>query len=167
MAKQPVVQNLNIRAAARYLQDHGVDVGEMRMRSLIRQHPVFTRQAVEGDESSQGAFKVKSGNSEIPVWEVKPSALDAYIEAVKSGASRNAGNGKKFYRIQLDATQLGELRSWAQDRGISEPERANKNQSKSTGKAKASANGAGKGDTLEGLLSDMDEEIEETEGAEA
>ena len=166
MAKQAPVQNLNIRAAARYLQDHGVDVGEMRMRSLIRTHPVFTAQAVPGEETSQGAFKTKTGNSEIETWEVKPSALDAYVEAVKSGTVRNAGNGKKFYRIQLDGAQYDALRQWASANGIAEPERANKNQNKS-GKGKAAANGAAATETLDGLLADMDEDEGETEDVEA
>lgn len=151
-------QTLNIRAAARYLQDKGVDVGEMRMRSLIRQHDAFTKLQTEGDPQSAGAFKSKLPNSEIETWEIRPSALDRYIAAVQSGATRNAGNGKKFYRIQLDAAQFEELRKWAEARGIPAPDRANKNQGNSKGKAaKASANGKQATETLEGLLQDMDE----------
>jgi hypothetical protein len=163
MAKQAVVQNLSIRAAARYLQDNGVDVGEMRMRNLIRTHPVFTTPSVAGDPNdpavlaSKGAIKSKTGNSEIETWEVKPSALDAYIEAVKSGTVRNAGSGKKFYRIQLDTAQYEALRGWAGANGVPEPERANKNQGNKS-KAKAKTNGTAAGETLEGLLADMDEQ---------
>lgn len=153
----PVAENLNIRAATRYLQDHGVDIGEMRMRSLIRQHPVFTTPSVAGDETSAGAFKAKTGNSEIETWEIKPSALDAYVTAVQSGTVRNSGNGKKFYRIQLDGEQLSDLRAYASGKGYADFERANKNQG-GKGKSKAKTNGAAAGESLEGLLADMDEE---------
>lgn len=163
MAKTQPVANLSIRAAARYLQDHGVDVGEMRMRSLIRTHAVFTTPKVAGDPSdpaviaSKGAIKTKSGNSEIETWEVKTSALDEYIQAVQTGGVRNSGNGKKFYRIQLDAPGLEDMRAYAQGKGYGDFDRANKNQGNKKSGAKASKNGAAATETLEGLLADMDE----------
>lgn len=171
MAKQNATPEtiLNIRNAARYLQDHGVDVGEMRMRNLIRTHAAFTAptlstEGVSADgqatdafktklEQSQGAFKTKLANSEIDTWNVKQSALDAYIAAVASGTVRNAGNGKKQYKIGLTAEQLVDVEAYTKGKGYGEFARANKNQD---GKTKTGKTKAAPSETLEGLLADMD-----------
>jgi len=134
------------------------------MRSLIRTHPLFTTPATAGDPLTAGAFKTKSGNSEIETWEVKPAALDAYVNAVQTGTVRNAGNGKKFYRIQLDGEQLADMRAYAQSKGYADFDRANKNQGNKSKTSKT--NGASATESLEGLLDDMDAEDEGSDGGE-
>lgn len=113
----PAVEQFSIRGGARYLQDNGVDVGEMRLRTLLRQHAIFV--------NDPNTTKSKQGDSELELWQVSKVALDAYIAAVKTGGVRTT-SGSKVYRVTLSAEQLASLRTWCAANGVAEPVRANK-----------------------------------------
>lgn len=138
----PIVQSFSIRGGARYLQDNGVDIGEMRLRTLLRQHEIFVQ--------DPDTTKSKQGDSELELWKISQTALDKYIDAAKKGTIRTT-SGAKAYRVNLTADQLAELRTWTSERGIAEPVRANKAYQ---AKGKLSADGVGEG--LEGSMAGLD-----------
>jgi hypothetical protein len=166
-------ETLGIREASKYLDSLGVDVSEMRVRSLVRQHEIFTKPTVPGDDSTKGAVKSKSPNSDIELWHINKSALDRYAAAYLRGDVRANGGGgpggAKFYRISLTSDQLATLREFCQANGISEPVRPKYyNNSKKAKAARAKAAGSSEEngssdedydggedeDTLEDLLED-------------
>lgn len=154
-------QGLSIRDAVRYLErTHSLDLSEMRMRTLIREHPIF----VEGPEPKPE--KVKSGDMEK--WAIPTGRLDAYAAAVRSGAMRAGGSGGgvraggKVYKIRLDESQLAKMRTWCEQNGVEEPVAQTYYNKKSKAKkaALAAANGAAGTDLG---LDDDDEDDEDLE----
>lgn len=106
----------SVRGAARYLNERGVDVSEMRMRTLARQHEIF----MSDPGTSMGAI----GDSDVKQWRISESALKQYIEAVRKGTVRATASGSKVYKISLNTEQLAELTEWAEARSIGAPVRA-------------------------------------------
>lgn len=149
MAKAP--ETFSIRGAARYLETLGVEVGEMRIRTLLRQHEIFTK--------DPNTTKAKLGDSEVETWAVSKAALDQYAAAAKGGQVRTS-SGAKAYRVNATAEQLEKLRKFAADNGMGEPVRANKAYTKKSN----SPASAGDSDTpigsdgLDGLMSGDDTE---------
>jgi hypothetical protein len=133
---EPTAPTYDIRRGARYLQDNGIDVGEMRMRTLLRENDAFV-----SDPNTQ---KVKQGDSEIEKWVISQAALDAYIAARKSGTGGRAPSGAKMYKLALTQDEVAAMRA-----GTATPEQlvkwgealvsANKNKSKAA--APAAQNG--------------------------
>lgn len=149
-------QGLSIRDAVRYLErTHSIDLSEMRMRTLIKEHPLF----IEGPEPKPE--KVKSGDMEK--WAIPTGRLDAYATAVKNGTMRASGSGGgvraggKVYKIRLDETQLANIRKWCEQNGVEEPvAQTYYNKKNKAKKAAAAANGVDAGDL--GLDDDEDDE---------
>lgn len=143
-------KTFSIRSAARYLQDNGADIGEMRMRTLVRQHDIFS--------NDPNTRKSKADDNELETWKISQSALDQYLEARKNGTVRS-NTGSKAYKLTLSAEQFAKAREVLAAAGLPEPARLNK-----TSKAKAngtSGNGAlgsdghqaeDEDDTLDALL---------------
>lgn len=153
MAKAPVTYS--IRKAARYLEDaHGIEIGELRMRTLARDNAIFTN-----DPNTE---KAQVGDSEREEWRVSQKALDEYAKAVKAGGIRSSSTGAKAWKINVDSAQLELLRKFCKDNGIAEPVRANK--AYSAKKSVANVNGAAPADapTLDEML---DEEGDEAVGS--
>jgi hypothetical protein len=142
MAKtEKLAVSFGIRDASKYLdKEHGIDVSEMRIRSLVRQHEIFLK--------DEGTRKVKAADSEIAIWKISRAALDVYAAAYKSGNIRSTGGGvggAKLYRISLTTEQYTQLREFCVAQGIPEPARPKYyNQSKKAKAARAAArNGDG------------------------
>ena len=125
------VKTFSLRGASQYLQTKGVDVSELRMRTLVHQHEIFVN---DPDTAKQKTRE----DSEVKQWYVSQKALDQYVKAAANGAVRTS-TGAKAYRLNLTAEQLESVRKFAVDNGIAEPVRANKTYTKKT---KPAADGA-------------------------
>lgn len=159
MAKE--VKTYTLRGASQYLATKGVDVSELRMRTLVNQHEIF----VNG-----GAYKgLTREDSAVQQWFVKQDALDAYAKAAAAGTVKTS-TGAKAYKLNLNAEQLEQARQWAKANGIAEPVRANKTYTK---KGKPATNGAIGSDIAQELTDDDEDEgvdglfADETEEVEA
>lgn len=142
MAKE--AKTYSLRGASQYLATKGVDVSELRMRTLVNQHEIF----VNG-----GAYKAPvRDDSASQQWYVKQDALDAFAKAAEAGNVRSS-TGAKAYKINLTAEQLEGVRQWAAANGVAEPVRANKTYAK---KGKPATDGA--------IGSDIEQAFEDEDG---
>ena len=144
MAKE--VKTYTLRGASQFLATKGVDVSELRMRTLVRQHEIFT--------NDPNTAKAATGDTEVQTWRVSEPALLAYAQAAASGNVRTS-TGAKAYKITLTTEQLASLRAWASANGVAEPVRANKAYTKKS----SAENGAVGSDTIAGEFAD-DEDAE-------
>lgn len=138
------VKTYSLRGASQYLATKGVEVSELRMRTLVRQHEIFVN-----DPNTE---KAATGDTEVQTWRVSEKALNEYAKAAEKGTIRTS-TGAKAYKINVTADQLTELRAWAQAHGVAEPERANKAYTK---KSKPATDGA-VGSDIEQAFADDDE----------
>lgn len=152
----------SLRGASQYLTTKGVDVSELRMRTLVHQHEIF----VNDPDTQKAQTREDSATKQ---WFVSQKALDAYVKAAKEGAVRTS-TGAKAYKLSVTADQLASLRTWCAANGVAEPERANKTYTK---KGKPATNGA-IGSDIEQAFDDGEDgddglfdEVGETENAEA
>lgn len=133
------VKTFNLRDASKYLTGKGVDVSELRMRTLVNQHEIFV--------NDPDTAKQTIGDSESKQWRVSQKALDQYLKAAAAGTVRTT-TGAKAYKISVTAEQLASLRDWAQAHGVADPARANKTYTKK-GKGEApEGNAQAEGDAV-------------------
>lgn len=163
------ITTYSLRGASQYLATKGVDVSELRMRTLVRQHEIFVQ-----DENTA---KQATGDTEVQTWRVSQPALDAYAKAAASGGVRTS-TGAKAYKVSLTTEQLAELRDWCAARSIAEPERANKTYTGKKGKSAPAGAGVPEGeavgsDTIAGAFGQegddegLFDEVDESEEVEA
>lgn len=141
MAASP--KTFSLRGASQYLATKGVEVSELRMRTLVHQHEIFVN-----DPNTQKTTTRE--DSATKQWFVSQKALDEYAKAAEKGTVR-ATNGAKAYKISVTAEQLASLREWAKANGVAEPDRANKSYVKKT---KPATDGAIGSDIEQALGSD-------------
>jgi hypothetical protein len=107
----------SIRGAAAYCQQHGVDVGELRIRTLARTHEIFM--------NDPNTSKQQIGDSDVEQWRISEKALNLFIEASKRGNVRAGTAGNLTYKVSVNPEQLAALQSWCVANGVAEPKRAN------------------------------------------
>lgn len=110
------IATYSVRGAVRFLDQHGVEVSEMRMRTLARNHEIFNT-----DPNTKMGYV---NDSDVQQWRISEKALRSYVEAVRKGVVRGNASGSKVYKISLNADQFSELVAWAKERNIAEPTRA-------------------------------------------
>lgn len=159
-----MAKTFTLRGSSQYLHDkHGLDISELRMRTLVNQHEVFAK-----DENTSK----QKGETEQMIWRVSQKALDDYAKVAKTTGSTRSTTGAKAYKVSVTTEQLASLRAWAQANGVADPERANKAYVKKSG---APADGGAVGsDNIAAAFSEGGEEddglfdeVEEDEAVEA
>ena len=155
MAKE--IKTYSLRGASQFLATLGVDVSELRMRTLVNQHEIFVNDPLTRKDKTRD-------DSEVKQWFVSEPALREFAKVAAQGGVRTS-TGAKAYKVIVTADQLASLRAWAQANGVADPERSNKAYTK---KGKPAENGAVGSDIEQAFEEDADEgdglfdEVDET-----